>query len=441
MTKRLAGDRATTRFKQFLKTGAALAVVAGFTPAMAQNAQAPAPAAKPADAAPDNQIVISGYARSITNANRIKEMSVSVVEAISAEDVGKLPDVSITDALSRLPGLAVQQSAGRAKYLSIRGFGPDYTTAMLNNRMIATVDDNRRFDYGQYPGDLFQEIDVIKTPSADLLNQGLAGTVNLQTYDPLKTKKTFSINVQGALGQYKSLNPEGSNKGYKVSAVYVNKFADNTLGVSLGFSAIKDPTQDYHWATGGGNGNYNGPPNGDGTAQNPGLIGPNDIQNYANTNTLYRQSGFGHVVYRPSDTWEMSLDALYTQSKTREYSRGWEMPLASWSHDTPIDGTETATNFTYANPGGGNIGYVQSEKWLVNPVLRNDFNTSDAKTFAIGWNTKVKLSDTIHLVIDANYSNAKRHDNTYEIYGGTSFLNNTNPAPRRSPALPMAAMA
>ena len=401
-------------FKHVLMTGAAAVAVAGFAPAMAQSApdtKAAAPAAE------GEAIVISGYARSITNANRIKELSVSVVEAISAEDVGKLPDVSIADALSRLPGLAVQQSAGRAKYLSIRGFGPDYTTATLNGRMIATVDDNRRFDYGQYPGDLFQEIDVIKTPSADLLNAGLAGTVDLKTYDPLKAKKSFSINVQGQIGQYKALNPESSNKGYKVSAVYIDKFADNTIGVSLGFSAIKDPTQDEHWATGGGSGNYYGPPYGDGTAAKPGLIGPDDIQNYANSNIFYRQTGFGHVVYRPSDAFEMSVDALYTQSKTREYSRGWEMPLAGWSHDTLIPGSEVGTS----------DGYIQSEKWLVNPVLRNDFNTSDADTFAIGWNTKAKLNDSLHLVLDANYSHAHRHDNTYEIYGGTSFQNINNP--------------
>jgi hypothetical protein len=242
MTKRNQSLGSPTLFKPILKTGVAMMALCAVTPAFAQQAQGPTVAPQPATS-PDTRtdlpnpdsIVISGYARSITNANRIKELSVSVVEAISAEDVGKLPDVSISDALSRLPGLAVQQASGRAKYISIRGFGPDYTTAMLNGRMIATVDDNRRFDYSQYPGDLFQEIDVIKTPSADLLNQGLAGTVNLQTYDPLKSKKSFSVNVQGEIGQYKSLNPEGSNKGYKVSSVYVDKFADDTIGLSLGF--------------------------------------------------------------------------------------------------------------------------------------------------------------------------------------------------------------
>lgn len=387
-----------------------LALVAGMAGGAHAEADAPAAPTSAASTSDDavQAVVVTGYARSIQNATIAKKNSNEIIESISAEDIGKLPDVSIADALSRLTGVAVQQASGRAKYISIRGFGPDYTTATLNGRTIATVDDNRRFDYGQYPGDLFQEIDVIKTPSADLLNAGLAGTVNLQTYDPLKQKNSLAINVQGEVGQYKALNPEADNQGYKVSLLYVHKFADDTVGVSAGFSALKDPTQDYHWATGGGNGNYYGPTSRDSL----GNIGPDDIQNYANSNTLTRQSGFGHIVYRPNGQFEMSLDALYTKSQTREYSRGWEMPLASWSHDTQVAGSEKAQN-----------GYVTSEQWLVNPVLRNDFNTSDATTKAIGWNGQYHFNDSLKLMVDANYSRATRHDNTYEIYMGTSFQN------------------
>lgn len=406
----LAGLIASPAFAQSAPVATA-PVNSDHTLVLAQNSQAGAPR-DAGTATQVQEVVVTGYTASIQNATRAKKVSDKIIESISAEDIGKLPDVSITDALSRLPGLAVQEASGRAKYISIRGFGPDYTTATLNGRTIATVDDNRRFDYGQYPGDLFQQIDVIKTPSADLLNAGLAGTVNLQTYDPLKQKNTVAINAQGALGQYSSLNPEADNKGYKVSALVVHKFDDDKIGVSLGFSAINDPTQDYHWATGGGNGNYYGP-----NSRDPlGNIGPDDIQNYANSNTLTRQSGFGHIVYRPNDRFEMSLDALYTKSQTLEYSRGWEMPLASWSHDTPVAGSETAKN-----------GYVTSEQWLVNPVIRNDFNTSNGDTAAVGWNAKYHFTDWLKASLDVNYSRANRHDNTYEIYGGNSFQNLTGP--------------
>jgi iron complex outermembrane receptor protein len=414
MTDRFAGSAALALSKNFLKSGAAILAIAIATPAFAQTTTpAPDGNAAPgtqsvADAGEQADVVVTGYAKSIQNANAIKKNSVNIVEAISAEDIGKLPDVSITDSLSRLTGVAVQESAGRAKYISIRGFGPDYTTATVNGRVIATVDDNRRFDFGQYPGDLFQELEVIKTPSADLLNYGLAGDVNLQTYDPLTQKNTLALNIQGEVGQYGPLNPEGTNKGYKASLIFMHKFANDTLGVSLGFSAIQDPTQDYHWATGGGNGNYFDPAPGNQGLDNFGNKGPADLQNYVNTNIMYRQSGFGHVVYRPDDKFEMSVDALYTQSKIREYSRGWEMPLASWSQDKQVGG-ETASN-----------GYVTSEQFNVFPVLRNDFNTSNADTVALGGNLKYHFNDSLKLVVDASYSRAHRHDNTYEIYGGSA---------------------
>ena len=412
MTYLFADSCQRAQSKAFLKSGVAALAVVLATPAFAQAAASPAAPASASVGTPDadttQEVVVLGYARSIQNANTAKKNAVNVIEAVSAEDIGKLPDVSITDSLSRLTGVAVQQSAGRAKYISVRGFGPDYTTATVNGRVIATVDDNRRFDFGQYPGDLFQELQVIKTSSADLLNYGLAGDVNLQTYDPLTQKNTVAINAQGQVGQYGALNPEAKNKGWKVSAIAMHKFADDTLGVSLGFSAIKDPTQDFHWATGGGNGNYYGP-----TSRDPlGNIGPDDIQNYANSNTMTRQSAFGHIVYRPDDKFEMSADALYTHSKINEFSRGWEMPLASWSKDSEIPGSEKSSN-----------GYVTSEQWNVFPVLRNDLNTSNAKTIALGANLKYNFTDSLHLKLDANYSQAKRHDNTYEIYGGVQANN------------------
>ena len=251
---------------------------------------------------------------------------------------------------------------------------------------IATVDDNRRFDYGQYPGDLFQEIQVIKTPSADLINFGLAGSVNLQTYDPLTQKDTFAVNVQGEVGQYGKLNPDGSNKGYKASAIWMHKFADDTLGVSLGVSAIKDPTQDYHWATGGGNGNYYGP-----TSPDPlGNIGPDDIQNYVNSNTLYRQSGFGHIVYRPTAGSRCpSTRSIPKARSTNCRAAGkcrWRAGVATARsrHRTVIE----------------RLCDVRAVERLSCPSQR--LNTSAATTFALGANTKYDITDNIKFVLDGN---------------------------------------
>ena len=412
MIDRFASFGASARSRTVLKAGVAVLAVAVATPALAQAAPAAA----------SDVIVVTGYAHSIQNAIKAKKVSSSIMESISSEDVGKLPDVSIADALSRLPGLAVQQEAGRAAFLSIGGFGPDFTTATLNGRIVASADDNRRFDFGLFPGDLFEQINVSKTPTADLINYGLAGDVDLKTYDPLTHKKTLSINIQGQVGQYGALNPESSNKGYKATLIYTNKFANDTIGLSFGLSALKDPEQNYNFATGGSGGNWgvvsatdassyrnSAPASSLGNAA--GAIAPTDLQNYVRSNILTRKTGFGHLVYRPDDKFEMAVDGFYTKSQTREYARGWEMPIPyGWSQDL----ASSTTPMVAAN------GVLQSATWSVFPVLRNNFNTSDAETYGFGWNAKYRLTDNIKLKLDANLSHAHRHDNSYEIYMGTA---------------------
>lgn len=129
----------------------ALATVIAAGPAMAQTA---APAAPAADAAaPDDSgaIVVSGIRASLNASASIKRNSIAIVEAVSAEDIGKLPDVSIADSLARLPGVTAQRLEGRDQRLSIRGLGPDFSTTLLNGREQVTVGDNRGVEYDQYP--------------------------------------------------------------------------------------------------------------------------------------------------------------------------------------------------------------------------------------------------------------------------------------------------
>ena len=87
--------------------------------------------AKPASL---DTVVVTGIRRGIEDAISVKQNSTSIVEAISAEDIGKLPDVSIGESIARLPGLAAQRVAGRAQVISVRGLSPDFSTTLLNGR-------------------------------------------------------------------------------------------------------------------------------------------------------------------------------------------------------------------------------------------------------------------------------------------------------------------
>ena len=131
-----------------------------------------------AQAAEDEQmieeIVVTGFRQSLQNAMEIKRDSELIVEAISADEFGKLPDNSIAEALTRLTGLAGQRLNGRQQVISIRGLAPDFSTALLNGRQQVSAGDNRGVEFDQYPSELLSEVVVYKTPAASLTGQGLA---------------------------------------------------------------------------------------------------------------------------------------------------------------------------------------------------------------------------------------------------------------------------
>src|SRR5258708_3735936 len=130
-------------------------------------------------------IVITGIRASLRNSIQIKRNERAVVEAVSAEEIGKLPDASIAESIARLPGLAAQRVGGRAQIISIRGFSPDFSAVLLNGRQQASSGYNRAVEFDQYPSELLSSVVVYKTPDASIAGQGLAGTVDLRLVRPL----------------------------------------------------------------------------------------------------------------------------------------------------------------------------------------------------------------------------------------------------------------
>ena len=175
----------------------ALAVVLAPTLASAQSTQS---TTTPAGTAATNldTVQVTGIRRGIESAIAVKQDATSVVEAISAEDIGKLPDVSIAESISRLPGLAAQRVAGRAQVISVRGLSPDFATTLLNGREVVSTGDNRGVEFDQYPSELVNGVTVYKTPDAALVGQGLSGTIDMQTARPL----SFGERVIAVSGRY-----------------------------------------------------------------------------------------------------------------------------------------------------------------------------------------------------------------------------------------------
>ena len=183
-----------------------------------------------------DEIIVTGIRSAIENSIAAKRNNSSIVEVITAEDIGKLPDVSIAESLGRLPGLTTQRLDGRSQVISIRGLGPDFTTALLNGREQVTTGDNRGVEFDQYPSELLGGVTVYKTPDAALIGQGLAGTADLQVIRPLAFgREALAVNLRYEMNDIGALNAGTTDEGNRFSVSYIDQFADGTIGVVLGY--------------------------------------------------------------------------------------------------------------------------------------------------------------------------------------------------------------
>jgi iron complex outermembrane recepter protein len=350
------------------------------------------------DAGTLDTVVVSGIRAGIENAIEVKRESNSIVEVISAEDLGKLPDVSIADSLARLPGLAAQRVAGRASTVSIRGLAGDYGTTLLNGREQVSVGDNRTVEFDQFPSELINQVVVYKTPDASLVGQGLSGTVDLRTVRPLAfQERVVSLNARGEKNSLGKVNSDSNDFGSRVSAFYVDQFMDDKLGIALGYARLDSPGQAQRWESwgyptdiSGGGGNY--------------VIGGAKVQGSSTDNV--RQGLMGVLEFNASENYSTMLDVYYSKFDKAETTRFMETPLG-WS------------GASLQNPGVAN-GVVTTGSFTgVRPVLRNDLNEGNDKLFSIGWNNHFTLSYDWTADIDISHSQADRHESILEMYAGT----------------------
>ena len=357
--------------------------------------------------APD--VVVTGIRASLASSTAIKRNSTLIVDSVSSEDIGRLPDVSIADSLARLPGVTAQRLEGRDQRLSIRGLGPDFTTTLLNGREQVTVNDNRGVEFDQYPSEFFKNVNVYKSADASLIAAGVSGTVDLRMLRPLdQPNSALVVAARGQMNEIDKLNPDGERYGYRASATYVDQFANDTFGIALGVSAQQTPSQNERYNAWG----YAG----DGSAGGAFLLG--GAKPYVQSNLLKRYGGVATIEWRPSDNFHSTFDALYSYFEETQRFRGIEFPLGF------AGGFDAATN-----PGGVTIdsgtvedGFVTEAVFgQVRAVQRNDLNRRKANNYSFGWNNQLQFTDRLRGYVDLSYSRATRTDFLLETYSGTGY--------------------
>ena len=207
-------------------------------------------------------IVVTGIRASLEDAINIKRNADAIVDAISAEDIGKFPDRNVAESLQRVPGVVTNREFGEGERVSLRGLAPNQTRTLVNGHAVATADwfvldqqaATRNFNYLVLPSDVVGELQVFKSPTADIEEGGIGGTINVLTRKPLDIDPLVAtISVEGAYTEKaESLDPQVSGVlswsnpagtfGVLAAAVYQKRNIRRDGFEILGYDSALDPS-------------------------------------------------------------------------------------------------------------------------------------------------------------------------------------------------------
>ncbi len=378
-------------------------------------------AAQAQTAAPTETVVVTGIRRSIETAIQTKREADSIVEAVTAEDIGKLPDVSIAESLARLPGVSgIRGQDGRVQSITIRGLPPQFATTTLNGREMVSSGDNRSVEYDQFPSELFSAAVVYKTPTASLVGQGLAGTVDLRTIAPLSlSSRQVAVNVRGESNSNgEAIAGVAGKYGKRFSVSYIDQFADRTVGVALGFAHLDTPTQVrqsqmWDWAAPANDWGSNtvvGLPK---ATRGGNALMPMGMEVTADSRSNQRDGLMAVLEFKPNKDLHTQVDVYYSKFKAAD--QGFKFEISNWGL---WNGPATMPFLSNAKTTdiGANT-FVTSGTSNNSQTVLQSFNGSRTDEIkAIGWNTTYNLGDKWKLGGDLSYSKDTRDEKYLETF-------------------------
>lgn len=300
------------------------------------------------DAANLSGVTVTGIRASLQKSLDLKRNSDSIVDAISAEDVGKFPDTNVAESLAHLPGISVDRSFGEGDKVSILGTDPALNRLLLNGQTLASTNwtsdpnnpDSRSFDYSLLTSEIIGNAQVYKTPQANIDEGSIGGTVIINTRRPLDLKaNTLTGNVSYGY------NDRADTGKPNASVFYSWKNKDNTFGV-LGSLMHSDRIIDRQGTEVFGYQRANDPGASANQQFNPGVV-PKDQQGVYPTavNTAWfqqerkRDGVSTGVQWKPNDAFELNLTGLYVTEKFNNFNQSHYGEWSSSAKDA------TALNF------------------------------------------------------------------------------------------------
>ncbi|WDD98018.1 TonB-dependent receptor [Thalassomonas actiniarum] len=346
-------------------------------------------------------IEIKGIRRSLISSLDKKRFSDMVSEVIDAGDLNSLPDISIADALGRLPGVTTVRASGQSSQLNIRGMNGDFIQTTLNGREQASTSGytagSRWIAFDQYPSELISQAAVYKSPKASLVEGGVAATVELKTANPLEAKEDHNFVTSARLSYNDAASDVGADDmGNRFSFSYQGKFLNETLGFGFGLAHMEQPNNAEEYSAR----KYERLQDfdGDGVQERA----PNGYQIRAAKGTDERLGLMSTLVYQPNDVFKAQFDFFRSEFESEDKMNGLN-----------IDGLNKDNSlYNVANPVisdgylvGGDVTLTGTNgPWV---EMRSEDQSTDSTTDSFGLKLEWVFDD-YEIYFDAAHSKGKK---------------------------------
>src|SRR5690606_28791655 len=348
-------------------------------------------------------IQISGIRGSLIRSMDVKRDASGVVDAISAEEMGKFPDTNLAESLQRITGVSVSRSNGEGSQITVRGFGPEFNLITLNGRQMPGTGNTRSYNLENLASDGISAIEVYKTARAENPSGGLGATVNIITAKPLQSPGLrYSVSAKGI---YDSSNEEGDDITPELSAIFSNTFADEKFGVAISVSHQQRDFQRQYANIQGWQAQTSlptldaanvidaRPEDAEGNKIGPAFFAKD--MNYG-IDDVERERSNGQLTlqFAPLDNFVATLDYTASQATTGVNTIGWGI----WNEfGGNINAYELDENGTavYADISGNDGSFTASR------------NTTEVKARSVGLNLDWQVTEDFHLTLDYHDSNNK----------------------------------
>ena len=395
-------------------------------------------------------IEVKGIRQTIQDSISIKRLSTSIVDGLSADDIGDLPALSIGEALETLTGASSHREQGGATEISIRGLGPFLGSTVFNGREAANGSGDRSVNFSQFPSELFNKIAIYKTQEASLIEGGVSGQIALETVKPLDYGKTrFQAQVKGNWNPSESdIDNSARDFGSRLTASFVDQYETDSIG-EIGFSigVQKDlksnPEQEARTTSGWASckidpsdtssGIYNSGDCGSSGTNNldtvvdpatgvapdqgiPYVFVPSSYSYRQNITDDDRESIFAAVQWRPSETFEVNLDAQYSNRVFQETRNDFLFPNSRRPDSVNVsrDG-QLPVDLVITDKGS-----LISATYLQRPETISAFQERLEEYTGGGISFIYDVSDVLSISSDFSVSKTARRENIFETRLRTS---------------------